>query len=57
MSPALIALVASVVVGFLVKWFRDMRNRKDDADLFLVAGQYTCGMAAFISLMIFLWSL
>lgn len=57
MSPALIALTASVVAGFLAKWFRDMRNWPDAADLFLVAGQYTCGIAAFLSLMIFLWSL
>lgn len=57
MSPALIALTASVVVGFLVKWFRDLRNWPDATDLLLVAGQYACGMAAFISLMIFLWSL
>jgi hypothetical protein len=55
--PALIALTASVVLGFLVKWFRDLRNWPDAADLFLAAFQYFAGIAAFISLMIFLWSL
>lgn len=57
MSPALIALTASVVAGFLVKWFRDMRNRRDDTDIALAAFQHFAGIAAFISLMIFLWSL
>ena len=57
MSPALIALTAPVVVGFLVKWFRDMRGLKDEADLALAGIQYFLWIAAFISLMIFLWSL
>lgn len=57
MTPAAICTVVLAAVCAILCDFRDMRNRKDDTDLALAAIQYFFGGAAFISLMIFFWSL
>lgn len=56
-TPAALATVFLAFLCAILCYFRDMRNRKDDADLTFAAFQYFAGIAAFISLMIFLWSL
>lgn len=57
MTPAAICTVVLAAVCAILCDFRDMRNREDGTDLALAAFQYFAGIAAFISLMIALWSL
>lgn len=55
--PALISFLFLLAISVPVSDYRDIRGRKDDADLALAGVQYFLWIAAFISLMIFLWSL
>lgn len=57
MSPALLSFIFLLAISVPVSDYRDMRGLKDDADLALAGIQYFLRIAAFISLMLFLWSL